>query len=204
MASGGCGCFEEVMRRMMFGTLVLMMILTLAPFAGLSAGEAAGPWKVQIVDAETGEPLEGVVVLAVWMRYTASPGGWAGAKYYDSEEVLTGPDGRFVIPQRTIINWLPLLTDIRGPEFKILKPGYGRWRIKEWEKKPKEWEELTTGEVLEKEGIVIELPPLKTREERLEFLRSPSRSPSALVPPERTRRFDEAERMERAYLGLRN
>src|SRR3990170_3762971 len=54
-------------------------------------GEAAGPWKAQIVDAETGRPLEGVVVLAVWIRYTASVGGWAGAKYYASEEVVTGP-----------------------------------------------------------------------------------------------------------------
>jgi len=192
------------MRRMMLGTLVLMMILGLAPFAGLSTGEAAGPWKAQIVDEETGQPIEGVVVLAVWIRYTASPGGWAGAKYYASEEVVTGPDGRFVIPRRTVINWLPLLTEIRGPEFKIFKPGYGRWRTKDWGKKPKEWEELTTGEVLEKEGIVIELPPLRTREERLEFLGGVSWSPPALVPPERTKRLDDAVRQERAYLGLRN
>jgi len=193
------------MRRMMLGTLVLMMILGLAPFAGLSTGEAAGPWKAQIVDEETGQPIEGVVVLAVWIRYTASPGGWAGAKYYASEEVVTGPDGRFVIPRRTVINWLPLLTEIRGPEFKIFKPGYGAWGIRGWKgERPKEWEDLTVGEILTKENIVIELPPLKTREERLEFYRSPSRSPSALVPPERTKRFDEAERMERGYLGFRD
>lgn len=192
------------MRRMMLGALVLTMILTLAPFVGLRIGEAAGPWKAQIVDAKTGQSLEGVVVLAVWIRYTASPGGWAGAKYYDSEEVVTGPDGRFIIPQRIIINWLPLLSQIRGPEFRIFKPGYGQWRIQDWEKKPKEWEELTTGEIFEKDDIVIELPRLKTREERLEFYRKPSRSPSALIPPERTKRFDEAEKMERAYLGFRD
>jgi hypothetical protein len=33
-----------------------------------AAAEAAGPWRAQVVDAETGQPLEGVAVIAVWQR----------------------------------------------------------------------------------------------------------------------------------------
>lgn len=182
--------------------LLFTIILTLSSYGGLRTGEAAGPWRAQVVDAETGEPLKGMIVVAYWSKMTRGPGG-ASASFYDAEEVVTGPDGHFTIATRWTFTLNPF-THVEGPEVKIFKPGYGRWRIKDWEKKPKAWEELTAGEVLEKEGIVIELPPLKTREERLEFLSTPSRSPSARVPPERTKRFDEAVREERAYLGLRN
>ncbi len=30
--------------------------------------QAAGPWRAQVVDAETGQPLEGVAVIGVWQR----------------------------------------------------------------------------------------------------------------------------------------
>jgi len=45
---------------------------------------------------------------------------------------------------------------------------------------------------------------VKEHNERLEFLGGVSWSPPALVPPERTKRLDDAVRQERAYLGLRN
>ncbi len=60
--------------------------------------ESAGPWKGQVVDKETGKPLEGVVVLARWeRRYTSFVGEMGGNEYYDSEEVVTDAEGRFVI-----------------------------------------------------------------------------------------------------------
>lgn len=179
---------------------ILVSVLCLIP----RLGEAAGPWKAQIVDAETGKPLEEVVVLAVWRHCGFIYMDGCGY-YYDSEEVVTGADGRFVIEAR----W-SLFRTIKGPDFTIFKPGYGRWRLKGedvWLKldtyeRNKRFDEAW--EQFRGDGVVIELPPLKTREERLKFYQSPGRTPPGIVPGERMRRFQEAENAERAYLGFRN
>jgi hypothetical protein len=164
---------------------------------------AAGPWKAQVVDAGTGKPLEGVVVLAYWLKYTETIAGTAGGEFYDAEEVITGQDGRFVIQARSTWTLNPFRT-IKGPEFVIFKPGYGRWRFLGSEKWPSDvvdrkeqvkraWEQFQS------EGVVIELPRLKTREERLKFYSAVTWS---LVPEEQTKRLREALDDERVYLGL--
>lgn len=74
--------------------LVLVGILSL-PFEK----EAEGAWRAQIVDKESGKPLEGVVIVAVWRKcFFITMNGCA--EYYDSVEVVTGLDGRFVIKPR--------------------------------------------------------------------------------------------------------
>jgi hypothetical protein len=178
--------------------LLWIAVLTMGILGPPQPAAAAGPWKAQVVDAETGKPLEGVVVLAVWYKMTRTLGG-PSPSFYDAEEEVTGPDGRFIIASRWTFTLNPL-TYIDEAEFTIFKPGYGRWRIRDWEKKPKEWEELSTAEVLAKDNIVIELPPLKTREERLRFYDSLTWS----APAERAKHLLEAVKRERAYLGLRN
>lgn len=191
---------------------VVLLLLGFSMWVGLlspSLAAAAGPWKGQIVDAETGQLLDGVVVLMYWLKSTSLWEAGGASKYYDAEEVVTGPDGRFVIQARstwTLLWW----REIRG-YFVIFKPGYGQWRYKgyqEWEKLPiwerqareeaaRKWEE--TGEI-EGDEVVIELPPLKTRQERLDFLRRISWAP--VIPAGRTKRMEQAIDEERAYLGL--
>ena len=166
---------------------------------------AAGPWKAQVVDAETGKPLDGVVVLAYWIKYTESWAGSAGGEFYDGEEVVTGPDGRFVIQARSTWTLNPFRR-IGGMELVIFKPGYGTWRFqgsKDWPKDLYEQKALIqkAWEQFEGDGVVIELPPLKTKEERLKFLSHVSYAP--VVPLEYTRRLDHAKEKERQYLGLR-
>ncbi len=159
--------------------LALLLFLLLAP----GFAEAADEWRAQIVDAETGQPLQGVVILAMWDRCYPSFGGWAGCEDYDAEEVVTGPDGRFVIHSRWTYT-IPLVVRVRGPEYVIFKPGYGAWRVR-------------------REGAgtetVLELPRLKTREERLKFYRSASHA-IPWVSLEKQPRFREADEAERAYL----
>jgi len=179
-----------------------LLITILGFFLVVPSAEAGGPWRAQVVDAETGQPIEGVVILAYWIKYKASPGGWAGAEYYAAEEVVTGRDGRFEIPAKIAFNWLPFLTQIRGPEFKIFKPGHGRWRVRGIETLPEAWRELQEWDLLAKDGIVIELPPLKTREQRLKFYGALGWP--GFIPPEKTRRMREAEDAERAYFGFRS
>ena len=186
--------------------IVRLLIVVLAVFLGPQAVGAAGPWKAQVVDAETGQPLEGVVVLMYWIKYTGGPAGWAGGEFYDAEEVVTGQDGRFVVPSRWVFTLNPFRKVFR--EMVIFKPGYGQWELrdaKEWEKLS-DWESKARREEawkqFEGDGVVMDLPPLKTREERLKFYGSFRGSPT-LVPPERTKQLDEAEDAERAYLGFR-
>lgn len=123
--------------------------------------EAAGPWKGQVVDAETKDPIEGAVVLAVWTKYVWSPldVGGPNYRYYDSQEVLTDTDGRFTIAARHVFSFNPFAS-FRGPDFLIFKPGYGYFP---W------YHTRPTGnisQVFQGEGTVVELPKLKTREER--------------------------------------
>lgn len=183
-----------------FFVLSLMLALGLWP----KPAHTAGPWKAQVVDAETGKPLEGVVVLAYWLKYTETIAGTAGGEFYDAEEVVAGLDGRFVIQARSMWTLNPFRT-IKGPEFVIFKPGYGRWRFQgsgEWprdvverkEHVKKAWEQFET------EGVLIEMPQLKTREQRLKFYDTVSWS---FVPLERTKQLREALDEERVYLGFR-
>ncbi len=188
--------------RSLRGWLVLVpaSVLIVGLFGSLRGAEGAGPWRGQIVDAETGQTLEGVVVIAWWLKYTGGPAGWAGGRYYAAEEVVTGSDGRFEIPPKIALNWLPIITQIRGPEFRIFKPGYGQFRVVKPELKPLE-EGDDPYEFLTKDGVMIALPPLKTREERLKFYSSLSPPPPP-VPPDRRRKFDEVIDVERKYLGF--
>ena len=133
--------------------------------------ESAGPWKGQVVDKDTGKSLEGAVVLARWeKRYTSFVGEMGGNEYYDSEEVVTDAEGRFVISARQTWTVNPF-SEIYGPEFFIFKAGYGRWQFRDFDKW---WKQDPERERAERErftadGALLELPPLKTEQERREF-----------------------------------
>ena len=141
--------------------------------AGASA-RAAGPWRAQIVDAETKQPLEGIIVVAVWWKLTGGPGGWS-SQYYDSEEVLTDKDGRFTIASRTFFSLNPMVT-FRGPIFTIFKPGYGEdvwpgWYTEATQWSPEKRKKLgQPWEFFQLEGLVLEMPRLRTIEERKKYL----------------------------------
>jgi hypothetical protein len=165
--------------------------------------ESAGPWKGQVVDKETGKPLERVVVLARWeKRYTSFVGEMGGNEYYDSEEIITDAEGRFVISARQTWTLNPL-SEIYGPEFFIFKPGYGRWQFRDFdswglkdaivsaERTRAEWRRFTA------EGAVLELASLKTREQRIQSMQVPSR-----ISYERIPLYIEAINAERISLGL--
>lgn len=161
-------------------SVIALPLLLLAASAPAYEPTGPPPLTSQVVDAETGQPLEGAVVLVYWTRCWPSPGGWAGCTFYDAEETVTGPDGRYRIRSRFTYT-IPLITQVRFAELVIFKPGYG----------PFQWR-------LSGDTEVMALPPLKTREERLEKLVT---SPG-FVPAEYQKRLLEAIRRERAYLGL--
>ena len=158
------------MRYVVLGALV---VVTLG--VGLLTGaEAAGPWQAQVVSAETKQPLEGVVVLAWWTRHVRSLGG-PSEEYRDSQEILTGKDGRFTIASRWFFSLNPLVF-FRGPFIAMFKPGYGDYSWPGYagsETWPKEKRKAlqTEAQLLQLDGIVLEMPTLRNAEERKEYLK---------------------------------
>ena len=157
--------------------------------AWASYHDGPGPWTAQIVDAETGQPLQGVIVVAFWVKLTPGP-IHPGETFHDATEVVSDVHGRVTVPplRRRIPD---ALAHIKGPEFCMFKGGYGEWRFQgadQWllrdafvrdELNKQAWERFRGA------GVIIELPRLKTREERRRMLArvpTPSRVPPELVP----------------------
>jgi hypothetical protein len=165
--------------------------------------EAAGPWQAQVVSAETRQPLEGVVVLAWWTRHVRSFGG-PSEEYRDSQELVTGKDGRFTIESRWFFSLNPLVF-FRGPFFMMFKSGYGPFGWPGYETLPKERrEELgTAAKLLLLDGIVLEMPRLQTVEERREHLRHIEIQVLA-VPLDKRPLWQQAIQEERQALGYRS
>jgi hypothetical protein len=171
---------------------------------GSGAARAAGPWRGQVVDAENGQPIEGVVVVAVWERL--SPGVVHQARaFHDVDEVVTDAEGRFVLPERELSPPNPFVT-IDGPQLTMFKGGYGLWRFKG--SRTSAWPQDTTERMRRwdqamaefgRGGAVFEIPQLKSKEERLKAL---PMSPNALLPRSRIPKLNEAVGRERAFLGL--
>jgi hypothetical protein len=155
-------------------TLIAMVLLSQGRMPGvLPRAEAAGPWRAQVVSADTKQPLEGVIVLAWWTRHVRSFGG-PSEEYRDSQEVLTDKDGRFTIESRWFFSLNPLVF-FRGPFVAMFKPGYGRYEwpgfqgSEMWSKEKRD-ALRTEAQLLQLDGIVLELPTLTTLEQRREYL----------------------------------
>jgi hypothetical protein len=186
-------------------SVLLMLCAVLAMHVSLVGAEAAGPWQAQLVDAETKQPLAGVVVLAWWTRSVRSLGG-PSEDYRDSQEVLTDKDGRFTIAPRWFWSLNPLVF-FRGPFVAMFKPGYGDFRWPGYEGSDAWPEEKrkslqTAAQLLELEGIVLEMSRLQTVEQRNERLKAADVRALA-VPLDKQPLMREAIANERRSLGNR-
>ena len=182
------------------------LILSALQLGVLPSAEAAGPWRAQVVDSGTKQPIEGVVVVAWWTRHVRSFGG-PSEEYRDSQEVLTDKDGRFTIESRWFFSPNPLVF-FRGPFVAMFKPGYGDY---EWpgykgsETWPKEKREAirTEAQLLQLDGIVLEMPGLFNVGQREEYLKHLSGRISG-VPLDRRPLMQKAVGDERNALGFRS
>ncbi len=181
------------------GILLGLAVLVGAP--GLVSA-AKGPWRGQVLDAETKQPLEGVVVLAYWDRYRFSLAqlvvGHQPGEFFDAMEAVTDAQGRWEIPKKSF----PFFTNIGGPFFRYFKPGYGRWHYAgqdtaEWRQLPGE-ERMRRAKAMAlavwtEEGSKVELLRARTREEVVTKMDSiPHGAPDSKVPLSRDA-IDKAE-----------
>jgi len=121
-----------------------------------------GPYKGKVIDLETGEPIEGAVVAAVWTLTH---------RFCDAKETVTDKNGEFVLPKGSCFSFWPF-TEI-STEVVVFKPGYlgypplGLTFAERKARMPG-----FTGHEFQnkKEYNIIKLGRSKTREERLSTL----------------------------------
>jgi len=78
-----------------------------------------GPYEGKIVDADTGEPIVGVVVLAEWDKSLVTAAGGTHT-YYDAEETVTDKDGEFKIRGKGLL----IMSSIGPIYIYVFKAGY--------------------------------------------------------------------------------
>ncbi len=82
-----------------------------------------GNYKGRVVEEQTREPIEGVVVTAVWYYVCATMAGGVD-KYYDAYETVTDEHGNFTIPGKGIRFFIQL----DEARVYIFKAGYSYFR----------------------------------------------------------------------------
>ena len=91
------------------------------------AARIDGPYDGRVIDADTGRPIEGVVVLGTWDRETPTPAG-AVHHYYDATETVTDKNGEFKIKGFGLL----ILSDVIPMDVLIFKAGYEYWGLGPW------------------------------------------------------------------------
>jgi len=137
-------------------------------------------FKGKVIDAATKEPIEGAVVVAVYNTHTimgGPAGGWS--TIIKVKEILTDKSGEFSFPAYTAMTNPNARED--QTDFIIYKPGYGSFPGFQTsppppyvgheshfsEKRGKKIEFQKNSKTLSFIAGIIELPKVKTKEERL-------------------------------------
>lgn len=108
------------MLRSLFGVLVLGATLCVGAAEAQALGyNYRGPFKGRVVDAETGEPIQGAVVFVQW---TIHPFMSEWTTFFDAAEVRTDARGHFSIPKNW--SWNPWRNMVMNSVVVILKAGY--------------------------------------------------------------------------------
>lgn len=82
-----------------------------------------GPFRGQVVDRETGQPIEGAAVVAVWNGVHGYGLVHDSEYFIEAKETVTDADGRFEIPLYVRLSIDPL-SIFEEPLFTIFRPGY--------------------------------------------------------------------------------
>lgn len=175
----------------MKGLITVFIILIMLPLSiGCGVIKRYPAYYGRVIDAETKEPLEGAAVLVVYYTEQPSPGGPV-MSYREAQETVTDKDGEFTIPALTITNFKFLHFFVQYSYITIFKPGYGAYP-RHKDVKPRSFPA--------NKHVTIELPKLKTREERL---LNYGCYPSDDVPEKKYENLFRLIQEERKALGLK-
>ncbi|RJR14558.1 MAG: hypothetical protein C4581_13810 [Nitrospiraceae bacterium] len=113
----------------LFYLTVLIITLLLAITAGYAYMiRYDGPYEGRIIDAETKQPIAGVVVLGVWYKEEPNVAG-ATSTFYDAKETVTDSKGEFKFPGLGI----KIFSYVGTMNFVIFKKGYEYLGLWPWE-----------------------------------------------------------------------
>lgn len=147
--------------------ILILLAALLMVFGGCTISHEFGPYSGKVVDAQTGEPIEGAVVLIGFYTKSFSVGGPV-YRFADAFETLSDAKGEFRFPPNRITSFKVMRIWDKNSRITIFKPGYGAYpgHYKTFSA-PK----LTPSRFLpEDEHITFHLPKLLTLEERKENL----------------------------------
>lgn len=96
------------------------------PDDALLRGRTFGPYRGRVVDRETGAPLAGAAVMAVWQQRRNGI-AHSVVRPYAAREVLTDAAGRFVLDARELEEGAPWTTE--PPQFWMFLPGYQSYQM---------------------------------------------------------------------------
>jgi hypothetical protein len=173
---------EKVLDRLVRVTLsAAFLLIVLCSTGCMTYIGKDGPYYGKIVEKETRQPLEGVVVVGCW--WVASLTG--AHTYYDAYETVTDKEGNFKIPGQGI----QVLSDLTVPQLFILKVGY-EGVLGEWDGNglPLAWEG---------DRMVIGLRKLSMKERRRGSIHLPTQAPKKKY--KLLIREQNKEMMERGY-----
>ena len=176
---------EELLRRLSMEELARCLVAR-EPERFLKG--PAKPYRGKVVDAETGAPIAGAVVIAVWEREFTHAAGRLH-EFYDAQEVLTDQAGDFLLDPSEIESRAPFNT--LHPMFRIYKPGYGfypRYQVSPT---------IIPRDAFRQEMTVVSLRKARTVEERTRNL-----SVVTHAPDEKQPNLLKAISVERVGLGL--
>ncbi|NWF52075.1 MAG: hypothetical protein HXY47_03230, partial [Nitrospirae bacterium] len=87
--------------------IIFLTILCVLFFSGCFTTFETPEIKGIVLDAETGKPMEGAIVVVSWGRTYSGPGGQFGGKNFKELRLKTDNKGAFIIPSNKVTNWVP-------------------------------------------------------------------------------------------------
>ena len=166
---------------MKFIVQYLMILISTLPLAAcaMPLTYSAEPMQARVIDADTKQPLAGVIVTANWQLEKGTPGGNIQAGQLMVMEAVTDQDGKFAFPgwgPKTV--WKGFLVN-EDPQLLLFKPSYEHQRLYN---KYNSTRELRTRKVRRSDwdGKTLALKPFKGAQEEyadhLSFLHTSIRS----------------------------
>jgi hypothetical protein len=174
---------------------LFLPVLALLAFLSLTAiFHPFGPYHGRVVEAMTGEPLAGAVILVRFETCTYQEGEIVN-RFADAVETVTDRKGDFSIPSHRVFLFRPLHQWIPEAMALVCKPGYGCF--------PKFKGSAVEGKTIrtlpENERVAIRLPRMETpeqRKENLSYIYAPG------VPEEKMPHLLEMKRIETDQVNM--
>lgn len=113
------------MNRPIFLRLIVLLVVALLAQGCVGFGAYSfASIEARVVDEETGQPIEGAIVVANWQLEEATFHLTIKRDSLEIQETVTDRDGRFKLAGFTKVNATPYFLKSRAPQIIIFKPNY--------------------------------------------------------------------------------